>query len=64
LRARHVTFSCPRLAASASSLVAHLDGQTFASRLQTSCQTHLREPDVRKNAELNWYVTYGEPLPA
>jgi len=25
---------------------------------------HLNEPGVRKNAELNWYVIYGDPLPA
>ena len=45
-------------------LVAHLDRQTFASRVQTSCAKHFNEPGVRKNAELNWYVIYGDPLPA
>ena len=44
-------------------LVAHLDKPTFASRVRTSCAALLAEPDVRKNAELNWYVLYGEPLP-
>jgi hypothetical protein len=44
-------------------LVGHLDKQTFASRIQTSCDALLNEPDVRKNAELNWYVLYGEQLP-
>jgi len=45
-------------------LVAHLDKQTIATRVQTSCTTLLNEPDVRKNAELNWYVIYGDQLPA
>jgi hypothetical protein len=35
-------------------LVAHLDKKTFAMRLQTSCAALLNEPDVRKNAELNY----------
>jgi hypothetical protein len=45
-------------------LVAHLDKETFAARVQANCESLLNEPDVRKNAELNWYVLYGEPLPA
>ena len=45
-------------------LVHHLDKQMFASRLQTSCAALLKEPDVRKNAKLNWYILYGEDLPA
>ena len=45
-------------------LVSHLDKPTFASRLQTSCAALLDEPDVRKNAKLNWYILYGEELPA
>jgi hypothetical protein len=45
-------------------LVAHLDKQCFTDRIQTSCAALLNEPDVRKNAELNWYVLYGEQLPA
>lgn len=45
-------------------LVSHLDKSTFASRIQTSCAALLHETDVRKNATLNWYVVYGDPLPA
>jgi len=45
-------------------LVGHLDKATFESRVRTSCAKLLNEPEVRKNAELNWYVIYGDQLPA
>jgi hypothetical protein len=41
-----------------------LDKGTLAQRLQTTAASLLREPTLRPSAERNWYVLYGEPLPA
>ncbi len=41
-----------------------LDQSAFASRLSSAGQRLLQEPELRQNAEKNWYILFGEALPA
>lgn len=40
-----------------------LEKESLAQRLKQSCLSLLAAPDLRQQAEQNWYVVYGEPLP-
>jgi hypothetical protein len=40
-----------------------LDKDGLARRLKQSCSPMLSTPDLRQQAERNWYILYGEPLP-
>lgn len=44
-------------------LAGQIDKQAFVDRLRLAGQSHLAEPALRQNAEKNWYILYGEPLP-
>jgi hypothetical protein len=46
------------------SLKQSLDREAFASRFASAGKRLLQEPDLRQNAEKNWYILYGESLPA
>jgi hypothetical protein len=48
-----VKFLCPQL-----------DKATVIHKLKETTQPWLAVPDLREKAERNWYVFYGEPLPA
>ena len=41
-----------------------LDKSALAERLKESCAGLLAEPDLRRHAVDNWYIVYGEVLPA
>ena len=45
-------------------LSGQIEKQIIADRLRLAGQAHLAEPALRRNAEKNWYVIYGEALPA
>ncbi|HZT78707.1 MAG TPA: DUF6036 family nucleotidyltransferase [Gemmataceae bacterium] len=45
-------------------LVPQLDKEVLVHRLKTSAQGLFAPPNLRKQAEQNWYVLFGEPLPA
>lgn len=42
----------------------HLDKAVLARKLTENCSALLSEQDLRQYAEKNWYIVYGEPLPA
>ncbi len=44
-------------------LATQLDKAALADRLRTSARALLDEPPLRQNAQTNWYIVYGEPLP-
>jgi hypothetical protein len=45
-------------------LAPQLDKEILVRKLKESTQSMLAAPDLRENAEKNWYVLYGEPLPS
>jgi len=45
-------------------LIGQIDKKTFESRLAADCKSHLGEPKLRQDATQNWYILYGEALPA
>ena len=45
-------------------LATRLDKQTAANRLGTSANALLAEPRLAEQARENWYIVYGETLPA
>jgi hypothetical protein len=45
-------------------LAGTLDKQLLLGRLRDSCASLLNEPDLRRSAEANWYILFGEALPA
>ena len=45
-------------------LAGQIEKQTFVDRLRMAGQAHLKEPALRQNAEKNWYIVFGEALPA
>lgn len=42
----------------------HFERSTLADRLNATTLAFLSEPVLHENAERNWYILYGEPLPA
>jgi hypothetical protein len=42
----------------------HLDKAAVAQRLKDTSASMLASPELRQRAEQNWYILYGEPLPA
>jgi hypothetical protein len=42
----------------------HLDKAVLTRKLTENCSALLSEQDLRQYAEKNWYIVYGEPLPA
>jgi hypothetical protein len=42
----------------------HLDKETLVCKLKETTQSMLAAPDLRERAEHNWYILFGEPLPA
>jgi hypothetical protein len=42
----------------------HLDKPTLAQRLKDMGESLLSAPDMRPNAERNWFILFGEALPA
>ncbi len=45
-------------------LAGQIEKQAFVDRLRLAGQAHLSEPALRQNAEKNWYIFFGEALPA
>jgi hypothetical protein len=45
-------------------LARQIDKQAMTDRLRLAGQAHLAEPPLRQNAEKNWYIVYGDALPA
>ncbi len=45
-------------------LGSQLDKGKLTDRLQTAGRALLDEPPLRQHAQENWYIVYGEPLPA
>jgi hypothetical protein len=45
-------------------LAGQIEKQAFVDRLRLAGQAHLKEPALRQNAEKNWYVLFGDALPA
>jgi len=45
-------------------LAPQLDKGTLAQMLKDDCASALASDELRKIAEKNWYIVYGEPLPA
>jgi len=39
------------------------DRSAVVQRLQETCRSFVAEPALRANAERNWYVLFGQPLP-
>ena len=44
-------------------LLPRLDRSTLTRRLLDAALSHLADQTLRRNAERNWYVLFGEPLP-
>ncbi len=45
-------------------LAPQLDKEVLARMLKEDCASMLAAPDLRQRCEQNWYILYGEPLPA
>jgi hypothetical protein len=43
---------------------ADLDRDEVIARLRSSADKLRGEPKLKANAEKNWYIVYGDPLPA
>jgi hypothetical protein len=41
-----------------------LDKTILRQRLTDACKSFLAQPDLRRHASDNWYIVFGEPLPA
>jgi hypothetical protein len=44
-------------------LLPPLDAETIKTRLRDTCAAFLADAGLRKNAEQNWYILTGQPLP-
>ena len=42
----------------------HLEKDVLAGRMMQACSSMLTAPDLRQQAEQNWYIIYGQPLPS
>jgi len=45
-------------------LIPQLEKDTLVRKLKETTQSMLATPDLRANAEHNWYILFGEPLPS
>jgi hypothetical protein len=45
-------------------LASHLAKETLARKVKDDCSALLAAADLRRHAEQNWYILYGEALPA